>query len=84
VNSRGSSIPSDEILVALVDKPEAPLTVSKVSQLSSKTSVYVEWTAVAAGTLPSGSILGYVLTVTNRNEGASWVAFDGNSLGLFD
>jgi hypothetical protein len=55
------SEPSDEILVALVDYPQAPTTITKVSELSSITSIAVEWSPVQDGVTPGGEILGYIL-----------------------
>lgn len=80
INDKGQSLPSDEILVLLEDYPAAPTTVTKVSELSSRNSIALEWSASTS----ANEILGYVLTVTNVNLGITWTAFDGYSLGLYD
>jgi hypothetical protein len=72
--------------VAAADKPAAPLVVAKVMQQSSRTSVRVEWSAVATAPAqsPGGDVLGYSLYVTDPTTGHSWVAFNGTALGLRD
>lgn len=44
----------------------------------------MQWNAVTPGVSPGGDILGYKLTVTDPTSGTSWVAFDGQELGLPD
>lgn len=83
-NSKGMSEPSDEILVALVSYPQAPSTIMKISDLSSATSIAVEWSPVQPGITPGGEILGYILHVRNTHTGESQTVFNGNELGLYD
>lgn len=82
LNSKGQSLPSDEIKVALVDTLQAPSKITKVD--SSLTSVSLQWTSVVAGVSPGGEILGYLLDVKNPATSESWTAFDGASQGLPD
>ena len=49
----GLGLPSVTASVAAADKPAAPLVVAKVMQQSSRTSVRVEWSAVATAPLPA-------------------------------
>lgn len=76
-NIVGASVPSKVLKVAATDKFAAPLTLIKNSQLSSETHIHVEWSAVTPGALPGGAVLGYKLSVSNLNDGTSWIAFDG-------
>ena len=82
----GLGLPSDTASVAAADKPGAPLVASKTMEQSSKTSVRVEWGAVATSPAqsPGGDVLGYTLYVADPTTGHSWVAFNGTALGLRD
>ncbi len=82
VNAFGSGEFSNELTVALAAKPAATAQIRKVMTLSSKSSISVEWDAVAGGTTPGGDILGYVLQVKDTLNGSVWTAFDGPSLGI--
>lgn len=84
VNSKGASIPSDEILVALANSPQHPALVEKVTELSSPSSITVQWSEVNPGLSPAGDILGYKLRVKNPATSEEWIAFDGQLLGLPD
>jgi hypothetical protein len=55
----GIGLPSEEVYIALSNLLPAPAAIRKIRSLSSKTSINLEWDAVAAGTVPGGSILGY-------------------------
>ena len=62
-NQVGEGIRSDEIRVALSDRPSAPTNLRKLSQLSTQSVITVAWDPVASGALPGGEILGYKLWI---------------------
>jgi len=82
----GNGLPSDPVNVAIVDKPAASSLIQKNMEYSSRTSLSIEWSAVAAvaGQSPGGDILGYVLQATDPTNGTTWEAFNGVELGLRD
>ena len=80
-NSVGSSLTSKILTVAAIDKFAAPASLTKVSALSSQSSLYVEWAEVSAGTLPGGEVLGYRLKLEDVNNGTTWIVYDGQEYG---
>jgi hypothetical protein len=82
---KGAGTPSDTLLIALVDQPSASTGISKITSLSSKTSIRLEWdpVTVPADQLPNGAILGYVVSATAPN-GTTWEVFNGYERGLRD
>jgi hypothetical protein len=83
VNDYGTGEDSDEIQVGVTDVFAASASMTKVSSLSTKTSISVTWGAVTAGTTPAGDILGYILYVKDCENGTSWIAFNGTELGMY-
>lgn len=83
-NLNGQGIRSEEVIISLMDRPQAPINVWKVVELSSQTAITVAWTPVPSGISPGGDILGYKLFILNSITGEQWIAFDGVSLGLAD
>jgi hypothetical protein len=63
VNDYGTGEDSDEIQVGVTDVFAASASMTKVSSLSTKTSISVTWGAVTAGTTPAGDILGYIYSM---------------------
>ena len=63
--------------MGLSDKLAAPTGLHKVSSLSSKTVLTMQWSAVTGGVSPAGDIIGYKLQVEDANTGSTWIAFDG-------
>jgi hypothetical protein len=81
-NAKGNGHVSDEIRVALVDIFPAPLTVTKLSSLSTETAITASWSSVTPGVSPGGNVLGYKLMIENPNTAETTVVFDGYALGL--
>ena len=61
VNTYGDSDASEILKVAAADEPAQPSAPDINYDYSTKTSAYIEWTAVADGTSPGGLITGYDL-----------------------
>jgi hypothetical protein len=70
------------VTIALADYPLGTDSIRKVMELSSKTSIALEWNPAAAGVSPGGDILGYVLEVKDALNGTLWQPFDGVKLAL--
>lgn len=59
VNAIGNGEYSDEVSSGLIDLPTAPATPTKLSTLSNKTTVTIQWAQSTDGALTAGRILGY-------------------------
>ena len=76
VNSVGNSIFSDESNIALLDQPPKPNLPFKVDQLSSLTSIYVEWDPLQISLI---TVLGFRLYMDSHNDGNFQLVLDGRN-----
>lgn len=78
LNAFGPSNFSPETTVAIGRRPTTPNPVRKVEQLSTLTTIVVEWDEVAA--IDSIITKGYILYMDDGREGALRVVYDGSDI----
>lgn len=75
-NDFGTSDPSSEVVVAIASLPSQPSAPTKDQSGSSRTSINIEWTALA----DSQPVVGYYVYMADISAGGSYkLAYDGSA-----
>jgi hypothetical protein len=66
----------------MIGKPAIPATPTRISSSSTKTYIGIDWSTVADGTSPGGTIIGYKLYMATGLAGSYNLVYDGTNFPI--